>query len=507
MIPYIWHADNLLTATQTLNSQWQGEPAILKEINATRIITDTRKLEVGDIFLAIKGDNFDGHDYLQTALDKGAIGAIVSMPMDFDLPQLVVSDTKLALGKLGEYRRDQQPNLKVVAITGSMGKTTAKEMLGSILSQIAPTLITRGNLNNDLGVPMMLLELCDEHQFAVMELGANHVGEIAYTTQLVKPDVACVLNIGTAHLGEFGGRDNIAKTKAEIFHGLKQHGIAVVPFGDDYFDSLEKTALKFTPQILTFGEQESTFEKAGVDPSEFDGMGDTENFDDTVLVMGDVFADDVENFADHSAFSLNVNLAVDDIQSIDIRLNFAGEHNISNALAATACATALGVPLDTIATGLQNAKPAKGRLNTQKFGKHTLIDDTYNSNPSAVLAGANVLINQDGYKVLVLGDIGELGESAIQEHEKLGENLAKLGLDNLQEKSLDKLLVVGDLMVYTAKTANGKKADFALHFANKADLSAYLQQLLSQNTCSVLFKGSRFMAMETVIADLMAKSP
>lgn len=228
--------------------------------------------------------------------------------------------------------------------------------------------------------------------------------------------------------------------------------------------------------------------------------------EDTVLMMGDVFADDVEVYGDHSTFSLNVNLDIDDIESVDIRLNFGGEHNVSNALASTACAVALGVPLDIIATGLENAKPAKGRLNFINFEKHLFIDDTYNSNPSAVVAGANVLTNQDGYKVLVLGDIGELGDDAVQEHEKLGENLAKLA----QEKALDKLLVVGELMAHTAKSANKIYPDFAMHFANKADLTAYLQPLLQEKTlqnqaCSVLFKGSRFMAMETVIAALLGK--
>lgn len=507
MTPYNWQKTNLTEAVKSLNPQWhlQGQSGFDK--TATRIITDTRKLEQGDIFLAIKGDNFDGHDYLQTARDKGAVLAIVSHAVENDLPQLIVTDTKLALGKLGEYRRDQHPNLKVVAITGSMGKTTAKEMLGSILSQLAPTLITRGNLNNDLGVPMMLLELCDEHAFAVMELGANHVGEIAYTTALVKPDVACVLNIGTAHLGEFGGRDNIAKTKAEIFQGLNlslnKQGVAVVPFGDDYFEALANTAGQFSQNILTFGEQQTTFEQAGVSaedyPQNWESMDMTADTDinHSVLMMGDVFADDVEVYGDHSTFSLNVNLEIDDIETADIRLNFGGEHNVVNALASTACAVALGVPLDTIAKGLETAKPAKGRLNFIPFNQHTLIDDTYNSNPSAVLAGANVLINQDGYKVLVLGDIGELGDEAIQEHEKLGENLAKL--------PLDKLLVVGELMAHTAKTANQENSHFAQHFANKADLTAYLQQLLQEKDCSVLFKGSRFMAMETVLNELMQK--
>jgi UDP-N-acetylmuramoyl-tripeptide--D-alanyl-D-alanine ligase len=245
MTAYIWQSANLTEAVKDLNPTFHSDFTQ----TSTRIITDTRKIEQGDIFLAIQGDNFDGHDYVKTAKDKGAVLAIVSRAVESDLPQLVVTDTKLALGKLGAYRRDQHPNLKVVAITGSSGKTTAKEMLGSILNRIAPTLITRGNLNNDLGVPMMLLELTDDHRYAVMELGANHLGEIAYTTRLVKPDVACVLNIGTAHLGEFGGRDNIAKTKSEIFQGLSDGTMPVYEF---------KQAVNQLKELQNFGVRETT---------------------------------------------------------------------------------------------------------------------------------------------------------------------------------------------------------------------------------------------------------
>lgn len=493
MTPYIWQKTNLTEAVKDLKPTFHGDFTQ----TSTRIITDTRKLEQGDIFLAIKGDNFDGHDYLQTAQKKGAVLAIVSRKVESELPQLIVSDTKLALGKLGKYRRDQHPNLKVVAITGSMGKTTAKEMLGAILNRLAPTLITRGNLNNDLGVPMMLLELTDEHRYAVMELGANHVGEIAYTTQLVTPDVACVLNIGTAHLGEFGGRDNIAKTKAEIYQGLNEQGVAVVPFGDDYVDTLLNHAQQFTQHILTFGERQVSLEQAGIDTSQIHELGLTD--EDTIMLAGDVFADDVEagEQANDSHFSLNFNLEIDDIESADVHLHFAGEHNVVNSLAAAACAKALGLGIDDIAQGLNAAKPAKGRLNFIDFGEHTLIDDTYNSNPSAVLAAANVLISQDGYKVLVLGDIGELGDDAIQQHEKLGESLAKL--------PIDKLLVVGELMANTAKSANQANPNFAQHFANKADLTVYLNDLLDKQPCSVLFKGSRFMKMETLIDAVLEK--
>ena len=489
MTAYIWQSANLTEAVKDLNATWQNE---INFSHSQKITTDTRKIEQGDIFLAIQGDNFDGHDYVKTAKDKGAVLAIVSRAVESDLPQLVVTDTKLALGKLGAYRRDQHPNLKVVAITGSSGKTTAKEMLGSILNRIAPTLITRGNLNNDLGVPMMLLELTDDHRYAVMELGANHVGEIAYTTQLVKPDVACVLNIGTAHLGEFGGRDNIAKTKSEIYQGLSNTGTAIVPFADDYFDTLLNNAQQFTQNILTFGERDVSLADAGVDMQQAKEIGLTD--EDTVLLMGDVFADDVE-VGNSSSFSLNFNFEIDEIESQNVTLNFAGEHNISNALAAAACAQALGLSIDDIAKGLDAAKPAKGRLNFIEFGKHTLIDDTYNANPSAVLAATQVLVSQGTPTLLVLGDIGELGDAAQEEHRKLGEAIAASGVTVLY--------TVGELTPVTVAQAQASGMQ-AQAYPDKASLLAAIKDKLtsSDDAWHILFKGSRYMMMEQVIDEL-----
>lgn len=490
MSAYVWQSDNLTQALGALDPTWQKSAGF---VSSQRIVTDTRHIATGDIFLALKGEQFDGHDYLPQAQQKGAALAIVSRHVDCALPQLVVNDTRLALGLLGKFRRDNHPNLKIIAITGSSGKTTVKEMLGAIFGQLAPTLITRGNLNNDLGVPMMLLELTDEHRYAIIELGANHVGEIAYTTNLVRPDVACVLNIGTAHLGEFGGRDNIAKTKAEIFQGLSEQGVAVLPFGDDYFENLQTFAHAFTSNVISFGERVVALDEAGLAPEDIHAAGLSSQ--DNILLMGDVFADDVEIYATHSQFSLNINLAVDDIQTAEVVLQFAGEHNVTNALSAAACALALAVPLSAIAAGLSRAAPAKGRLNFHKVGWHTIIDDTYNANPAAVLAALAVLNNQDGQTLLVLGDIGELGDEAVSEHSKLGEDIARIGVN--------RLFAVGDLMAHTIDAArqNGVQAN---HFADKEALTDALTALLcGDESWAVLFKGSRFMAMETVMSALI----
>ena len=466
---YVWQADNLLAATKTLAGHWQFGAVPVesnndanKPISSTRIATDTRTIKTGDIFLALTGDNFDGHDYLDIAIEKGAVAAIVSRPVAADIAQLVVDDTRLALGQLAAYRRQQHKDLTVIAITGSSGKTTCKEMLGSIFGRLAPTLITRGNLNNDLGVPMMLLELSDHHRYAILELGANHIGEIAYTAEIVQPDVACILNIGTAHLGEFGSREGICQTKAEIYHTLHDNQFAIVPDKDDFTNQLRRIAEKHTPNVIGFGNTDVSASHLDVEP-------------------------------ERSEFKLHIGSEVH-----DINLPLAGEHNVNNALAAAACAHALNIDISDIVVGLENARPAKGRLNSQLLGMHRLIDDTYNANPHSVRAAAKVLAAQTGTQVMVLGDIGELGEAAISEHQSLGRTIATTGINVL--------LCVGEYAPYTVAGAQEISAINAHAFADKDSLLAYLQSYLQAQQaqpCTVLFKGSRSMEMETLINALV----
>ena len=466
---YVWQADNLLAATKTFAGHWQFGAVPVesnndanKPISSTRIATDTRTIKTGDIFLALTGDNFDGHDYLDIAIEKGAVAAIVSRPIAADIAQLVVDDTRLALGQLAAYRRQQHKDLTVIAITGSSGKTTCKEMLGSIFGRLAPTLITRGNLNNDLGVPMMLLELSDHHRYAILELGANHIGEIAYTTEIVQPDVACILNIGTAHLGEFGSREGICQTKAEIYHTLHDNQFAIVPDKDDFTNQLRRLAEKHTPNVIGFGNTDVSASHLDVEP-------------------------------ERSEFKLHIGSQVH-----DINLPLAGERNVNNALAAAACAHALNIDISDIVVGLENARPAKGRLNSQLLGLHRLIDDTYNANPHSVRAAAKVLAAQTGTQVMVLGDIGELGEAAISEHQSLGRTIATTGINVL--------LCVGEYAPYTVAGAQEISAINAHAFADKDSLLAYLQSYLQAQQaqpCTVLFKGSRSMEMETLINALV----
>lgn len=463
----LWSSEQLQQATQ---GQWHNLHAETP-VSFSRIVTDNRRVQPNDVFLALVGERFDGHNFAADAVANGASAVIVSRVIEqLAVPQLVVPDTRLALGHLGSYRRQQQPDLTVLALTGSSGKTTVKEMLGSILRLSAPTLVTRGNLNNDLGVPMMLLELLPEHRYAVMELGANHVGEIDYTSNLVQPQVAGVLNIGTAHMGEFGGRLGIANAKSEIFNHLKANdthqAIAIVPAHGDFSDVVQQAASRH--KTISFG------------------------------TGGNVFAENIELQATSSQFEL-----VTPQGRIAISLPFAGQHNIENALAAASFALAIDVPLQQIAQGLESAVGAQGRLTFKKYGNWLVIDDTYNANPHSMRAAAQVLAAQAGRKILVLGDIGELGDAAADEHFALGQDLASL--------KLDAVFAVGE---FAAQTIDGLQSQNqqmqAQAFTEKPELLLHLRQFLAQpetSNASLLFKGSRYTRMESLIADLIDGLP
>lgn len=453
-----WTAEQLEQATQ---GDWLNNKKPADAIK--RILTDSRDAEQGDAFLALQGERFDAHDFVAQVAASGCQIAIVSRPLDIDICQLVVDDTRLALGRLGAYRRQQNPQLKVIALTGSSGKTTTKEMLGSILSRLAPTLITRGNLNNDLGVPVMLLELRPEHQYAVMELGASHQGEIDYTSNMVQPHVAGIINIGTAHLGEFGGRDGICTAKSEIYAHITE--TSIIPAADDFTETIRQ-AVK-TEQSLSFG--------AG----------------------GEVYASDVVLDAQSSTFTLNTPQA-----SKTVQLPFAGEHNVENATAAAAFALAIGIGLDDIVTGLEQAVGAKGRLNFIQHKQYLLIDDTYNANPGSMRAAAEVLAQQQGIRVMVTGDIGELGSSAAMEHYKLGRDLVSV-------KGINFVVAVGEFAPAAQEGARstqyGKKMQAFLNQEQALPFLIHLIETHQPQPMSFLFKGSRYTHMETLMAALMEK--
>ncbi|MCK9797752.1 UDP-N-acetylmuramoyl-tripeptide--D-alanyl-D-alanine ligase [Pseudomonas sp. MAFF 302030] len=417
---------------------------------------DSRAIQPGQLFIALAGPRFDGHDYLNEVAAKGAVAALVEREVvDSTLPQLLVSDTRVALGQLGALNRSAftQP---VAAITGSSGKTTVKEMLASILRTRGPVLATRGNLNNDLGAPLTLLELAPEHTAAVIELGASRIGEIAYTVAMTRPQVAVINNAGTAHVGEFGGPEKIVEAKGEILEGLDASGVAVLNLDDKAFAIWKARAAG--RQILSF---------ALSDP------------------RADFHASDIDRDARGCpSFKLHSPQGVEQVQ-----LNLLGTHNVANALAAAAAAHAMGVSLFGIATGLNAVQPVKGRTVAQ-LAKNGIrvIDDTYNANPTSMCAAVDILAGFSGRTVLVLGDVGELGEWAEQGHREVGAYAAG---------KVSALYAVGPMMAH-AVDAFG---EHARHFASQADLIAALDVEQDPNT-TILIKGSRSAVMENIVVAL-----
>ena len=421
---------------------------------------DSRAITQGQLFIALTGPRFDGHDYLNEVAAKGAVAALVEREVpESALPQLVVSDTRQALGQLGALNRAGYDK-PVAAITGSSGKTTVKEMLACILRTRGPVLATKGNLNNDLGVPLTLLELTLEHTAAVIELGASRIGEIAYTVGMTQPHVAVINNAGTAHVGEFGGPEKIVEAKGEILEGLKADGIAVLNLDDKAYAIWHARAAGRKVLSFSLSNPEADFYASNLSR---DARG-------------------------CPGFDLHSPLGVGRVQ-----LNLLGSHNIANALAAAAAAHALNIKLFGITSGLEAVQPVKGRTVVKLTGTGLrIIDDTYNANPTSMCAAVDILAGFSGRTVLVLGDIGELGEWAEQGHREVGAYAAD---------KVSALYAVGPMMAH-AVTAFGHQAR---HFANQADLIKALRAEHETNT-TILIKGSRSAAMENVVAALCGSS-
>jgi UDP-N-acetylmuramoyl-tripeptide--D-alanyl-D-alanine ligase len=419
------------------------------------VSTDSRTLAPGELFVAIAGENFDGHDHLDAARLRGAAAALVSREvMGTSLPQIIVDDTLIALGRLGRDWRNRF-NIPVIALTGSNGKTTVKEMLRSILAAYAgnetAVLATEGNLNNHIGVPLMLLRLNVGHRYAVIEMGMNHLQEIDYLSRLATPDVALIIMAGTAHIGELGSREAIAQAKGEILAGLAGNGIAVINLHDRFGEYWR--GLAGSRRVIGFG----------------------------VLPGDDVVGELAQD-------ALTIRHAG---KAVKVQLHVAGEHNQRNALAAAAAAIAVGVPLAIIARGLEDFEGVAGRLrNYQGHGHATIIDDTYNANPDSVRAAIDVLKMRPGKRLLVLGDMGELGAAANEMHGEIG-LYAK-------HANLEGVFAIGKLTEATimAMGASG------WHFNSIDELVDEVLPQLGPNA-TVLVKGSRFMKMERVVARLV----
>ena len=429
------------------------------------VSTDSRRLPTGALFVALTGPHFDGHDFLAAARMQGACAALVSRAVEDPLPQLRVADTRLALGQLAAHWRNRFTG-PVIALTGSNGKTTLKEMIAAILRQRGVVLATEGNLNNDIGAPLTVLKLSDSHHYAVIELGANHPGEIAYLTDLVRPTIAVVNNAGPCHLEGFGDLAGVARAKGEIFQGLEPAGVAIINRDDPYAEDWVKLNAVPGRRIVDFG------------------------LDQPAAVRGEV-RDERTN---------RLRMTVNGAATVELMLPLPGRHNARNALAATAAALAAGATLEQVQRGLESLRGVGGRMESLP-GRHggVVIHDAYNANPASLAAALDALRPRPQPKWLVLGDMWELGATADALHAQAGQAAHAAGFERLYGLGPHSQAAV---------TAFGAGA---AHFTALEPLLVALERDLAQcqhdaEPALILVKGSRGMRMEQIVEALTTPS-
>jgi UDP-N-acetylmuramoyl-tripeptide--D-alanyl-D-alanine ligase len=434
------------------------------DVRFESVSIDSRTLTGGALFVALKGPNFDGHDFISIAKEQGAAAALVSQDIGDTLPAVKVDDTRLALGALAaSWRSDFE--IPVIAVTGSNGKTTVKEMLSSIFAQACEgdcVLSTIGNLNNDLGLPLTLLRLRKSHRYAVTEMGMNHPGELTYLTSLARPNVAVITNAAAAHLQGLQSVEGVARAKSEIFSGVEAGGTAIINDDDEYASLWREIAQDL--KIVGFSLQRKS----------------------------DVTAE-FDLYKDHSNVVLQTPWG-----NATCHLGLPGKHNVANALAATAAAGAVGISLADIVKGLESWRGIKGRLQSKTINGLHVIDDSYNANPASIKAALEVLAIQPGMQVLVMGDMGELGDDSASLHRQTGELARELGIDAC--------FTLGEQTVITAE-AFGNDAQ---SFTSIEQLVTALRKQIQDNhdrPINILVKGSRSMKMEQVIELLEKNGP
>jgi UDP-N-acetylmuramoyl-tripeptide--D-alanyl-D-alanine ligase len=427
------------------------------------VSTDSRSVPAGALFVALRGETFDAHDFLDQVAAKNVAAVVVEkLPENFPLPALVVPDTLAALGRIGNAWRSQFA-IPVIGVTGSNGKTTVKEMIASVLAASVgeeARLATQGNLNNEIGVPLTVMRLTAAHKAAVVELGMNHPGEISRLAAIAAPTVAMVNNAQREHQEFMHTVEAVARENGSVLAALPADGVAVFP-GDDEYTALWRE-LAAGKEVLTFGLSDACDVRATYTPN---------SFGSDLAITSSPRGND---------------------ETFTIRLAAAGEHNVRNALAACACALAAGIPQDAIVRGLETFAPVSGRLQRkQAVNGATVIDDSYNANPDSVRAAIDVLANANANapRILVLGDMGEVGTQGPQFHEEIAAYAASRGIETV--------LVTGALARHMAGAG-------AQHFEQFDDLLAALdKQLGSKSDATVLVKGSRFMKMERVVQHLV----
>ncbi len=452
----------LSTLTEKNIGRLVGEDCEFERLN-----TDTRSIEKGDLFVALKGERFDAHDMLGQAAEKGACALVVEQETSLDVPQLVVDNTTTALGSISaEYRRGFSG--KVIAITGSCGKTTLKGMLDAICNESGACMSTRGNFNNHIGVPLTLARLNASFDFAVVEAGTSNPGEIAYLTDLIKPDVAVVTNVMPAHIGGFGSLSAVAKEKSAIYGDERSNAIAVVNLDDKNLNILSAHIA---------GRR-----MIGFTLNELGNFADADVSETVSLVSASV--DELGCYSFVAKYRKNET----DEKTISVSLPVIGMHNIANALAAISAAVTVGISFDHIKQGLEKFTGENGRMQVKRSDSGAIvIDDSYNANPGSVKAAIDAMA---GWKdsILVCGDMAELGEDSLRLHKEVGEYA--------KSKKIKTVMTVGvDSKALSEAFGGGE------HFSNKAALEEALKPLINEKSL-VLIKGSRSAAMETVVRSL-----
>lgn len=444
----------MLSAQLSELALWSGGRVHGGDVRVQGVGNDTRQLVPGMLYIALRGERVDGHDLLVQAKAAGAAAALVGRIVEsVDLPQLVVADPLHALAELARRHRERMP-ARVVGITGSNGKTTVKTLTASILAQVAPAHANPGNRNNEIGLPLAVLDLAPEHVYAVFEMGAGKPGDIAYLAQIAQPDVALVNNVAPAHLERMGSLDGVADTKGMVYESLPAEGVAVINADDAYADAFARRVS--ARRILRFGLE----------------------------AAAEIRAEDIE-LGERSRFVL----VTPDHRGV-VELPLPGRHNVCNALAAAAIAVALDVPFAAICAGLEAASGVSGRLRLlHQTDGYALVDDTYNANPASVAAAIRTVTSLPGEPWLVLGDMGELGVDALAMHAGIGA-LAR-------EAGIARLFTLGVL----SRAASEAFGAGALHFDRRDELIGALRQALHPGVVC-LVKGSRSAGMEHVLAGL-----
>ena len=414
------------------------------------VSTDTRTIKEGMLFIPLKGESFDGHKFIDKAVEGGACAVLTELDGDYGVPAIKVADTHLAMGALAAYYI-KKLNVPTVAITGSVGKTTTKDMIASVLAKHFNVCKTRGNLNNDIGVPLTVFSLLPEHTAAVIEMGMNHFKEISYLTNIIKPDIAVITNVGVSHIENLGSREGILQAKCEIFEGLKENGTAIVNGDND--------------MLITLHGKRDNIVLFGINP----------NFD--------IYAD---NITEHGINGISCTIHRGGT-SFDVNIHIPGRHMVSNALAAAAAGFALGMSAEEIKSGIESFQPAKMRMDIIRKGNLTIINDVYNSNPVSAMAAVDVLASQDGRRCAVLGDMFELGDFGPKLHYELGEYTAK--------KAVDEIVCIGEISKNMYEGAKSVRQTGVHYFASQEDFFKELDRIIIP-PMTVLVKASRGMKFE-----------